>query len=101
MATKQKKETYQTVGERVLEALNKLPKIEHEAFRRNLSTISKYYNRILPKKSYDKFKTPADIISLCLTELNMDFNDFIPQNLLSKNRILYMNLGLKKPEKAK
>lgn len=100
MATKQKKEIYQTVGQRVLEALSKLTFEENVALKRNLRHLSDRYWRVILKENYDKDITPHKVSRFFVENLHMNYEDFTPHSLLSKNRIMYMNLGLKKPEKA-
>ncbi len=96
MAAKQKNKNYLTVGQRVLEALSKLNFEENTTVKRNLRALSERYYRIILKENYDKDMTPHKVSRFFVENLNMNYEDFTPQNLLSKNRILYMNLGLEK-----
>lgn len=100
MAAKQKKEIYQTVGQRILEALSKLTFEENVTFKRDLRRLSDRYWRVILKENYDKDRTPHNVTRFFVHNLHMDYEDFTPQNLIEKNHVLYMNLGLKKPEKT-
>lgn len=95
---KKKDKSYQTVGERILNALNNVPVTHNIAFRRSLKARSEYIYRQSLKIGYDKDDSPAYLIDLAIFHLNMQFSEFKPNRLLDKNHGILSKIGLKKPE---
>lgn len=95
---KKNTKSYQTVGQRILKALNSVPIADNLEFKRRLKARSAYLYRIAMKESYDKDDTPAYLIELCINQLNMDFAEFKPDRLLDKKHNILSKIGLQKPE---
>lgn len=95
---KKNNKSYQTVGQRILNALNRVPVTENVEFKRRLKERSAYVYRHSLKESYDKDDSPAFLIELCINQLNMDFAEFKPQRLFDKKCNILSKIGLSKPE---
>ncbi len=93
---KKKKENYQTVGQRIINALNRVPISVNTEFKRELKARSTHQFRFTLKESYDKDDTPAFLIEMCINYLNMDFTEFKPQKLIRKTDNFTIKLGLAK-----
>lgn len=90
--------TYQTVGQRILKALNNVTVVDNLEFKRRLKERSDYLFRKALKETYDKDDSPAYLIELAMLHLNMDFAEFKPDRLLDKKSNILSKIGLQKPE---
>lgn len=93
------KKNYQTVGHRILNALNNVPIAQNLEFKRLLKLRSEHYFRYSLRDTYDRDDTPAFLINLCVSRLNMDLTDFIPHNKREASSEFLQKVGLKQSPK--